>query len=80
MVERVEGLATENEWKTGVQGDQFRFERQLRDFGTISGEVLDSHFTRRAASPVLSSGRRSGIKAWKLTEEDWRNRAKWDVY
>jgi polyphosphate kinase 2 (PPK2 family) len=78
LVERVEGFATEDAWQRAYK-EINSFERQLRDFGTIlakfwihiSGEEQLRRFEERKAI---------GYKAWKLTDEDWRNRKKWDVY
>jgi polyphosphate kinase 2 (PPK2 family) len=78
MVERLEGFCTEEEWKRAYR-EINEFERQLVDFGTIlvkfwihisQGEQL-SRFELRQETPY---------KAWKLTDEDWRNRQKWDLY
>ena len=78
MVERLEGFCTEAEWKRAYR-EINEFERQLVDFGTIlvkfwiqiSKEEQLRRFQARQETPY---------KAWKLTDEDWRNRAKWDLY
>jgi polyphosphate kinase 2 (PPK2 family) len=78
MVERVEGFCTEAEWQRAYR-EINQFERQLVDFGTIlfkfwvhiSSDEQLSRFEGRASDP---------IKNWKLTDEDWRNREKWDQY
>ena len=78
MVERIEGFCTESDWKRAFR-EINQFERQLVDFGTIlfkfwlhisKGEQL-SRFESRANDP---------LRRWKLTDEDWRNREKWEVY
>lgn len=78
MVERIEGFCTEDEWKRAFR-EINQFERQLVDFGTIlfkfwiqisSQEQLE-RFEARSTDP---------LKNWKLTDEDWRNREKWDAY
>jgi polyphosphate:AMP phosphotransferase len=78
LVERVEGLATPSEWERAY--DEIReFEEQLTDHGIvvlkfwfqISHEEQERRFEARAKTPH---------KRWKLTEEDWRNRGKWDAY
>ncbi|MCB0126049.1 MAG: hypothetical protein KDE58_27520 [Caldilineaceae bacterium] len=78
LVERVEGFATEEAWQRAY--DEIRdFEQQLVDFGAIvmkfwmhiSQEEQLQRFERREERPH---------KAWKLTDEDWRNREKWDRY
>lgn len=78
MVERIEGFCTENEWRRAYQ--EIRdFEKELLNYGTIlikfwlhiSKEEQLQRFEARANNPH---------KQWKLTEEDWRNRDKWDRY
>ena len=74
LVERIEGLADAAQWLRAY--DEINdFERSLTDEGTIvvklwlhisEAEQL-KRFEQRAADP---------LKAWKLTEEDWSNRAK----
>jgi polyphosphate kinase 2 (PPK2 family) len=78
LVERLEGFCTEEEWKRAYR-EINQFERQLVDFGTvlakfwiqISKEEQLRRFQQREETPY---------KAWKLTDEDWRNRQKWDEY
>ncbi len=74
LVERVEGFATEAEWQRAYQ-EIDDYERALCDDGMIlvkfwlhlsDAEQL-RRFEARAQDP---------LKAWKLTDEDWRNRAK----
>ncbi len=36
--------------------------------------------TKIRSLPVLPIGRTRPKKQWKITEEDWRNRDKWDAY
>jgi polyphosphate kinase 2 (PPK2 family) len=78
LVERVEGFCKESEWKRAYR-EINQFERQLVDFGTIlfkfwlhiSPEEQLRRFQDRQSDPRLN---------WKLTEEDWRNREKWNQY
>ncbi|MBI1388938.1 MAG: polyphosphate:AMP phosphotransferase [bacterium] len=78
MVERIEGFCREDEWKRAFY-EINEFERCLADFGTviikfwlhISKEEQLRRFEEREANPH---------KRYKLTEEDWRNREKWDDY
>lgn len=78
MVERIEGFCTQAEWQRAYR-EINAFERQLVDYGTvlfkfwmhISKDEQLRRFEERAADP---------IKQWKLTDEDWRNREKWDLY
>ena len=78
MVERVEGFAREAEWKRAYQ--EIRdFERQLAGFGTIIFKFW-MHISPEEQLARFESRRDTDYKAWKLTDEDWRNRAKWDAY
>ncbi len=78
LVERVEGFARPDEWQRAY-AEINEFERQLVEFGTIvvkfwlhlSPEEQLRRFQERQSIPY---------KAWKLTEEDWRNREKWSLY
>jgi polyphosphate kinase 2 (PPK2 family) len=74
LVERVEGLATREQWLRAY--DEINsFERTLADEGAIvvklwlhiSAEEQLRRFESRASDP---------LKSWKLTEEDWDNRAR----
>jgi AMP-polyphosphate phosphotransferase len=78
MVERVEGFATTEQW-TRAYDEIVDFERTLCAEGMvlikfwlhISDEEQEHRFERRALDP---------LKSWKLTDEDWRNRAKRAAY
>ncbi len=78
LVERVEGLATQEEWMRAYE-EINQFEAQLIHEGYlivkfwlhISQEEQLERFQNRAKDP---------LKSYKLTEEDWRNREKWDKY
>jgi polyphosphate kinase 2 (PPK2 family) len=74
LVERVEGYATEEQWRRAY--DEINgFERMLADEGMTfvklwmqisDGEQL-KRFRKREKDP---------LKSWKLTEDDWRNRGR----
>jgi len=78
LVERVEGYASEEEWRRGYE-EIVGFERSLAAQGTIlikfwmhiSDEEQLHRFERRERKP---------LKRWKLTDEDWRNREKRGAY
>ncbi len=78
LVERVEGFASEAEWKRAYK-EINSFERQLRDFGTILAKFW-MHISRQEQLRRFEERKAIGYKAWKLTEEDWRNREKWAAY
>jgi AMP-polyphosphate phosphotransferase len=78
LVERVEGFATREQWLRAY--DEINsFERTLADEGMIlvkfwlhiSPDEQLQRFKKREKDP---------LKAWKLTEEDWRNREKRGAY
>jgi polyphosphate kinase 2 (PPK2 family) len=78
LVERVEELATREQWMRAY--DEINsFERSLADEGMIlikfwlhvSSEEQLERFEAREKNP---------LKSWKLTDEDWRNRDKRDLY
>ncbi|MDR2590192.1 MAG: phosphate--AMP phosphotransferase, partial [Oscillospiraceae bacterium] len=78
MVERVEGFCKPYEWKRAFS-EINDFEEQLVDGGVIllkfwlqiDKEEQLKRFEFRKVTPD---------KQWKLTDEDWRNREKWDQY
>jgi polyphosphate kinase 2 (PPK2 family) len=78
MVERVEKFAKEEEWMRAFK-EINSFERQLRDFGTVLAKFW-IHISRDEQLRRFEQRQAIGYKSWKLTEEDWRNREKWDVY
>ena len=78
LVERVEKFAAEAEWKRAYK-EINSFERQLRDFGTILAKFW-IHISREEQLRRFEQRKATGYKAWKLTDEDWRNRAKWGAY
>ena len=78
LVERVEGFAKEDEWKRAFR-EINSFERQLRDFGTILAKFW-IHISREEQLRRFEERKTAGYKAWKLTDEDWRNREKWGQY
>lgn len=78
MVERVEGFASAEEWQRAYR-EINEFERQLIDANVIiiklylmitKDEQL-VRFKKREADPY---------KHWKISDEDWRNRKKWDEH
>ena len=78
MVERLEGFCSENDWQRAYN-EINEFEKELSDWGAaivkfwvqIDKETQLARFTDRQNTPE---------KQWKITDEDWRNREKWDLY
>jgi len=78
LVERVEEFAAEAQWQraydeiNGFEGTLVAEGMILLKFWMhISDAEQKSRFERRAKDP---------LKSWKLTDEDWRNRAKRPLY
>jgi polyphosphate kinase 2 (PPK2 family) len=78
MVERLEGFCTEEEWKRAYR-EINEFERQLVDFGSILAKFW-IHISKEEQLRRFEARQEIPYKAWKLTDEDWRNRQKWDLY
>ena len=78
MVERVEGFCSEEEWKRAYR-EINHFERQLVDFGTIIFKFW-IHISKEEQLNRFKARDEDELKQWKLTDEDWRNRDKWDMY
>ncbi len=78
LVERVEALCTNTQWQAAYQ-EINEMEQHLASYGTtiikfwlhIDKDTQLERFEARQADP---------LKSWKITEEDWRNREKWDQY
>lgn len=78
MVERLEGFCSVNDWQRAYV-EINEFEKELSDWGAviikfwvqIDKDTQLERFKDRENTPE---------KRWKITEEDWRNREKWDSY
>lgn len=78
LVERVEGFATEDQWRRGY--DEINgFERTLAAEGMILVKFF-LHISSEEQLKRFEARDKDPLKVWKLTEEDWRNRAKRDQY
>ena len=78
LVERVEGLCPEADW-TRAYTELNQFERQLTNSGMIVLKFW-MHITQEEQLKRFKERERTHYKSWKLTEEDWRNRGKWEDY
>jgi len=78
LVERVEGFCTEAEWRRAYR-EINEFERQLADFGTVIVKFW-LHIDPDEQLRRFRARQEDPYKKWKITEEDWRNRKKWDQY
>ena len=78
MVERLEGFCSTNDWQRAYN-EINEFEKELHQWGAIiikfwvqiDKDTQLERFTERQNTPE---------KQWKITDEDWRNREKWDDY
>ena len=78
LVERIEGFATEDEWRRSY-AEINDFENQLIESGTVLVKYW-LHITEEEQLARFKLREKTAYKRWKLTEEDWRNRAKWPDY
>lgn len=78
LVERVEGFAKPAEWKRAY-GEINNFEKQLVDDG-IRVVKFFLHVSKDEQLRRLEERLRNPMKRWKLSYEDFRNRAKWKEY
>jgi polyphosphate kinase 2 (PPK2 family) len=78
MVERVEGFCSEAEWKRAYS-EINQFERQILDFGGVIFKFW-LHISQQEQLRRFKEREQTNYKAWKLTDEDWRNRGKWEDY
>ena len=78
LVERVEGFATEDDWRRAYR-EIDDFERMLSDDGMIIVKFF-LHISEGEQLERFEARRDDPLKSWKLTDEDWRNRDKRPQY
>jgi len=78
LVERVEGFCHEDEWRRAYR-EINEWEAQLASFGMVLCKFW-LHITKEEQLRRFKSRETDPFRSYKLTEEDWRNRAKWNVY
>lgn len=78
MVERIEGFCTEKEWKRAYQ-EMNEMEAHLANSGVIVLKFW-MHIDKDEQERRFKSRMETPEKRWKITDEDWRNREKWDAY
>ena len=78
LVERVEGFCSVADWMRGY-AEINDFEAQLSRYGIVLVKfwlaITEEEQLRR-----FKERERTGFKRFKITDEDWRNRKKWDDY
>jgi polyphosphate:AMP phosphotransferase len=78
LVERVEGFATEAEWRRAY-AEITSFEDHLVAHGILVVKFW-VHITKAEQLKRFRERAHIAHKRWKITEEDWRNRKKWPAY
>jgi polyphosphate kinase 2 (PPK2 family) len=78
LVERVEGLARDDEWRRAYT-EINEFEHMLIDDGTKVAKLF-LHISKEEQMKRLEERARDPLKRWKLTYDDIRNRSNWDAY
>ena len=78
LVERVEGFAAESEWRRAYQ-EINEFERHQTDSGSVLVKFW-MHISPEEQLRRFEERERVAYKRYKITAEDWRNRARWGEY
>lgn len=78
LVERVEGYCQEHEWLRAYS-EINDFEEQLVEHGAIVVKFWLA-ISKEEQLKRFQEREQIGFKRFKITEEDWRNRDKWDNY
>jgi len=79
LVERVEGYASDAEWKRAYQ----EINEMESDYVFSSGGGIVKFWLEISREEQLrrfQQRQEDPRKTWKITDEDWRNREKWDLY
>ena len=78
LVERIEGFARTREWQRAY-AEINDFEAQLVERGIVLVKFW-LHITPDEQLQRFKEREQISYKAWKLTDEDWRNRDRWGDY
>ncbi len=78
LVERIEGFATENEWKRAYK-EINNMEEHIAKSGCVVLKFW-MHIDKAEQEKRFKLRQETPEKQWKITDEDWRNREKWDEY
>jgi polyphosphate kinase 2 (PPK2 family) len=78
LVERVEGFASEEAWARAYR-EINDFEEQLADYGIVVVKLWLA-VTKDEQMKRFKEREQTPYKQFKITQEDWRNRKKWDDY
>jgi polyphosphate kinase 2 (PPK2 family) len=78
LVERIEQFAGDDEWRRAF-AEINDFEDQLIEHGVVLRKFW-MHIDKDEQLARFKDREETPHKRWKLVEEDWRNREKWDEY
>lgn len=78
MVERIEGFCTTQEWQRAYK-EMNQMEQQLVNHGAVVLKFW-MHIDKDEQARRFKERQDTSEKNWKITEEDWRNREKWELY
>ncbi len=78
LVERVEGFAAKHDWMRAYDEIRF-FEAELSEAGVIFVKFWLA-IDKKEQLRRFKEREKIGYKRYKITDEDWRNRKKWDAY
>lgn len=78
LVEKIEGFCTEEEWKRAYS-EINEMEEQWANFGTVIMKFW-VHISSDEQLKRFELRQKTKHKQWKITDEDWRNREKWESY
>ena len=74
----MEKFAKKEEWQRAYR-EINEFERTLADDGMVLVKFW-IHISKKEQLDRFKKREKDPWKNWKLTDEDWRNREKWDAY
>ncbi len=78
MVERVEKFTSETRWSQAYN-EINEFEKELADWGAIIIKFW-IHIDKQTQLERFEARQMTPSKQYKITDDDWRNREKWDLY
>ncbi|MCI9423891.1 MAG: polyphosphate:AMP phosphotransferase [Dorea sp.] len=78
MVERIEGFCTRQEWQRAYK-EINDMEKDLADAGAIVLKFW-MQIDKDEQARRFKARQENPEKQWKITDEDWRNREKWEQY
>jgi polyphosphate:AMP phosphotransferase len=78
MVERIEGLCTQKEWRRAFNEINETEEHLVNSGAVVLKFWVD--INKEEQLERFKSRENLEHKQWKITDEDWRNRDKWDAY